>query len=67
MQKDSPIADAIAELLSEEDWPHGRTLEQCLIDLEAVMQRMLSLLKHNERDVCVGYKTFDDSTGKGPP
>jgi hypothetical protein len=62
-EANSAIARDIAKVLATANWPQGRSLEQALIDIEAVLKLMLGKLNNNK--ISVGYRT-EDATDPGP-
>jgi hypothetical protein len=59
----SAIASDVEKVLAAAKWPQGRSLEQALIDIEAVLKLMLSKLNNNK--ISVGYRAIE-ATDPGP-
>jgi hypothetical protein len=64
MSQSNHIADDINAVLTSAHWPRGRTLEQALADIEAVIKLMTSKLNDNKVSVC--YRDLETSSGPGP-
>jgi hypothetical protein len=62
-QTNSAIAGDVEKLLVTAKWPQGRSLEQALIDIEAVLKLMLGKLNNNK--ISVGYRALE-ATDPGP-
>ncbi len=62
-QTNSAIARDVDKVLAAAKWPQGRSLEQALIDIEAVLKLMLAKLNNNK--ISVGYHA-EDATDPGP-
>jgi uncharacterized protein YeaC (DUF1315 family) len=62
-QQNSAIAADVEKVLAAAKWPQGRSLEQALIDIEAVLKLMLWKLNNNK--ISVGYRAME-ATDPGP-
>jgi hypothetical protein len=62
-EANSAIASDVDKVLAAAKWPQGRSLEQALIDIEAVLKLMLSKLNNNK--ISVGYRAIE-ATDPGP-
>jgi hypothetical protein len=62
-QQNSAIAADVEKVLAAAKWPQGRSLEQALIDIEAVLKLMLGKLNNNK--ISVGYRAME-ATDPGP-
>jgi hypothetical protein len=62
-EANSAIASDVEKVLAAAKWPQGRSLEQALIDIEAVLKLMLSKLNNNK--ISVGYRAIE-ATDPGP-
>jgi predicted RNase H-like HicB family nuclease len=62
-QQNSAIAADVEKVLAAAKWPQGRSLEQALIDIEAVLKLMLGKL--NDNKISVGYRAME-ATDPGP-
>jgi len=62
-QQNSAIAADVEKMLAAAKWPQGRSLEQALIDIEAVLKLMLGKL--NDNKISVGYRAME-ATDPGP-
>ena len=63
-QSNSAIARDVDKVLATAKWPQGRSLEQALIDIEAVLKLMLAKLNNNK--ISVGYQPDIAITDPGP-
>jgi len=63
-QQNSAIAADVEKVLAAAKWPQGRSLEQALIDIEAVLKLMLAKLNNNK--ISVGYQPDIAITDPGP-
>lgn len=63
-QANSAIAGEVEKVLAAAKWPQGRSLEQALIDIEAVLKLMLGKLNNNK--ISVGYQPEIAATDPGP-
>jgi hypothetical protein len=53
-QPSSGIAADVDKVLVSAKWPQGRSLEQSLTDIEAVLKLMTAKLNNNKITVCYG-------------
>lgn len=57
------IARDVDAALASAKWPQGRSVEQCLLDIEAVLKLMIAKLNKNKIGGC--FPTLD-ATDPGP-